>query len=67
MAARELSSLDELDRLEEEERILAKKAVIASLVSLSSPSDGFLEFCAGWDVLFLANLGGSPPPLIGTS
>jgi hypothetical protein len=67
MAARELSSLDELDRLEEEERILAKKAVIAPLVLLSSPSNGFSEFCAGWDVSFSADLGGSPPPLIGTS
>jgi hypothetical protein len=67
MVARELNSLDELDYLEEEERIAAKKAATAPLALLSLPSNSFLEFYAGWDVLFLVNLSGSPLPLTGTS
>jgi hypothetical protein len=67
MLRREVSSLDELDHLE-----ATKKAEAGRLPSVLTPplsllSGDFSEFLADWDAAGLDGLGGSPPPLVGSS
>jgi hypothetical protein len=67
MLHREVSSLDELDRLEAAEKVEAGQLSSILIPPLSLLSSNFLEFLADWDAASLDSLSSSPPPLMGSS
>jgi hypothetical protein len=66
MIRRDLKSLDELDRIEAEERAAAE-ALQPSLATPVPSSSEYSDLLAGWDAAGLDLLGGIPSPPVDTS
>jgi TolA-binding protein len=66
MVRRDLKSLDELDRLEAEERAATAAAQQVSLAT-PAPSSEFPDLLVDWDLAGLDGLGGTPEPIANNS